>query len=147
MWRAVQCLSGAVQRVDVAHIGGRLAAVGGLHEQIPWEFCLFLPPVHDLINSLIRNTKLARQFSLRNARSMSGTDNDVSFAVAEGGIRRLRQRVEFGEQVVYGGIDQLQGRTVLGPNSPLFPCLQLETADLLLSRQHRDWLPCTSVQN
>jgi hypothetical protein len=71
------------------------------------------------VHALIRNAKLPREFSLRDASSMSSTDNNISFASGQGWIRQRGDSIQLGEQVLYGGIDGSPGWTVLGPNSPL----------------------------
>jgi hypothetical protein len=96
-------------------------------------------PVHDLMDSLIRNIELPREFGLRYTSCVSGTNDDVAF-FGERRFRRLRQRVELGEQVLYGGIDRSPGRTVLGPNSPSTPCSGLEIS-AMREAQWTPWCP------
>jgi len=76
--------------------------------------------MHNLMHSLIRNTKLAREFSLRNASSVSCTNNDISFSGGEREVRRRRLRVELFEEMRNGVCDRHQGWTDLWVRSPLY---------------------------
>ena len=76
--------------------------------------------MHNLMHSLVRNAKPARKINLRDASSVSSTDGDIPFAGREGQIRRRGDSIQLGEQIFHGGMDRSPGRTVLGPNSPLY---------------------------
>jgi hypothetical protein len=69
------------------------------------ETALFSSSVHDLVHALIRNSKLLREFGLRNASSVSGTDDDIPFAGGESWIRPRGSGIELFEDVRHGGID------------------------------------------
>jgi hypothetical protein len=65
----------------------------------------------------MRNPKLPREFRLRDARSVSGPDDDIPFARGETEIRRRGIGGKPFEDVGYGTMDHTQGTNVWGPNS------------------------------
>ena len=74
--------------------------------------------MHNLVHPLVRYLKVPRQVCLRDARSVSGPDDAITFVRGETEVRRRGVGVESFENTKHGGMDHTQDTNVLGPNSP-----------------------------
>jgi len=63
--------------------------------------------MHDLVYPLVGDAKQPREFGLRVASGVAGTDDDIAFTGGKRWIRRRGLCVEPGEDVGYGGIHRL----------------------------------------
>jgi len=58
--------------------------------------------MHNLMHPWVRDFKLPREFSLRNASSVPSTDDDIAFFGGKTGVRRRGQSIQFFEEMRNG---------------------------------------------